>query len=121
MIVRNPSAKQSLFLFTEVLDVKNKTVFRRVTSDKSKRKAIRAGSILCSIIPKRELYTKINEHVNKYIYNWIIQHPQVVQSPIANDCLKVYIDGHSEPQLVSKLLPQVSVWELHNIMLGPPE
>ena len=43
-----------------------------------------------------------------------MHHPQVVQSPIFNDCLKVKIDGHTEPQLVPKLLLQVSVRELHN-------
>ena len=41
-------------------------------------------------------------------------HPQVVQSPIVNDCLKVKIDGHTEPQLVPNCLFQVSVRELHN-------
>ena len=40
--------------------------------------------------------------------------PQVVQSPIVNDCLKVKIDGYTEPQLVPKLLLHVSVIELHN-------
>ena len=43
-----------------------------------------------------------------------MHHPQVVQSPIANDCLKVKIDYYTEPQLVPKLLLQVSVRELHN-------
>ena len=42
-----------------------------------------------------------------------MHHPQVVQSPIVNDCLKVKIDGHTELQLVPKLLLQVSVIELH--------
>ena len=37
-----------------------------------------------------------------------------MQSPIVNDCLKVKIDGHTEPQPVTKLLLQVSVRELHN-------
>ena len=37
-----------------------------------------------------------------------------MQSPIANDCLKVIIDGYTEPQLVPKNLLQVSVRELHN-------
>ena len=41
-------------------------------------------------------------------------HPCVVESPIANNCLKVIIDGYTEPQLVPKLLLQVSVRELHN-------
>ena len=43
-----------------------------------------------------------------------MHHPQVVQSPIENDCLKVKIDGYTEPQLVPKLLLHVSVRELHN-------
>ena len=41
-----------------------------------------------------------------------MHHPQVVQSPIVNDCLKVRIDGRTEPQLVPKLLLCVSVREL---------
>ena len=43
-----------------------------------------------------------------------MHHPQVVQSPIVNDCLKVKIDGCTEPQMVPKHLLQVSVRELHN-------
>ena len=43
-----------------------------------------------------------------------MHHPQVVKSQIINDFLKLNIDGHTEPQLVPKLLLQVSVRELHN-------
>ena len=47
-----------------------------------------------------------------------MHHPQVVQSPIANDCLKVKIDGYTEPQLVPKCLLQVSIRELHNNLVS---
>ena len=47
-----------------------------------------------------------------------MHHPQVVQSPIANDCLKVKIDGYTEPQLVPKLLFQVSIRELHKNLVS---
>ena len=47
-----------------------------------------------------------------------MHHPQVVQSPIVNDSLKVKIDGHNELQLVPKLLLQVSVRELHNNLVS---
>ena len=60
--------------------------------------------MLWSSITNRKGHTKINEQFKKYLYNWILQYPQVVQSPIANDCLKVTIDGPSEPNLVPKLL-----------------
>ena len=43
-----------------------------------------------------------------------MHHTQVVKSPIFNDCLKMKIDGHTEPQLVPKLLLQVSVREVYN-------
>ena len=77
--------------------------------------------MLWSTIPNSKVHTKINERVNKYLYNWILQHHQVVKLQIANNCLKVSIGGHSEPQLVSKFLPQVSAQELHNSMVSPPE
>ena len=41
--------------------------------------------------------------------------------PIANDCLRVYFGGHSEPQVGPKLLLQVYVQEPHNIMESPQE
>ena len=44
--------------------------------------------------------SKINDRIKKSLYNRIMHHPQVVQSPIVNDCLKFDIDGHTEPQLV---------------------
>ena len=47
-----------------------------------------------------------------------MHHPQVVQSLVANDCLKVKIDGPTEPQLVTKLLLQVYVRELHNNLVS---
>ena len=39
---------------------------------------------------------------------------------IENDCLYVSIGGISNQQLLKKLLLQVYVWELHNIMVIPP-
>ena len=38
-----------------------------------------------------------------------------------NDCLYVSIDGISKQQLGQKLLFWMSVWELHNSMVSPPE
>ena len=46
------------------------------------------------------------------------RHPQVVQSPISNDCLKVILDDQTEPQLVPKLLHQVYVRELNNSLVS---
>ena len=54
------------------------------------------------------------------MYAWITRHPKVVQSPISNDCLEVMLDDQTEPTLVPKLLLQVSVRELHNILVSDP-
>ena len=54
------------------------------------------------------------------MYTCITRHPQVVQSPISNYCLKVVLDDQTEPQLVPKLLHQVSVIEPHNSLVSDP-
>ena len=43
-----------------------------------------------------------------------MHHPQVVQSPIVNNFIKVKIDGHAEPKIVPKFLLHVSVRKLRN-------
>ena len=83
MVVKNYIERKSLHLFTEVLDVKKKTCVFPVGADKSMEKAIRAVSMLWSIILKRKGIIKINKQVKKSPYNWILQHARVVKSPIA--------------------------------------
>ena len=63
---------------------------------------------------KRKENSKINEKIKRNTYLWITRHHQVVQSPISNDCLTFMFDDQTKPQLVTKILPQVSVRELHN-------
>ena len=54
------------------------------------------------------------------MHTWITRHPQVVQSPISNYFLKVMFDDKTEPRLVPKLLPKVSVRELRNSCVSYP-
>ena len=63
---------------------------------------------------------KTNDQIKRNMYTWITRHPQVVQSPISNDCLKVILYDQTEPQLVPKWLLQVSVRELHNSLVSDP-
>ena len=66
-------------------------------------------------------HSKINERIKRNLYAWIKCHPQVVQSPISNDFLKVMCDDHTETQLVPKFLLQVSIRELYNILVSDPD
>ena len=64
--------------------------------------------------------SKINEQIKRNLYAWITHHPRVVKSPISNYCLKIIYDDQKEPQLVPKLVLQVSVIELHNSLVSDP-
>ena len=71
-------------------------------------------------IKKRKGNSIINDEIKCNLYAWITCHPQVVQSSISNDCLKVIFDDQKEPQLVPKLLIQVSVRDMHNRLVSGP-
>ena len=87
---------------------------------KSKRKATKVGNSFWTKKIKRKGHSKINEQIKRNLYTWITRHPQVVQSPISDDCLKVMLDDQTEPQLLSKFLLQVSVIEQHNSLVSDP-
>ena len=121
MAVKKSSARKSLPQCLDTLEFKPNTYVHKVCDTKSKCKAIRAGIMLWSSIPNRRGYSKIDQQVKKALYNYIIKHPQVVVSSVSNDCLKLFIGGQVEPQLVTKLLFQLLVKEIHNSMVSPPE
>ena len=81
---------------------------------KLKCKEIKYGSTPWALKQNQRGNSKFSEEIKKSLFNRNIHHPKVVQSPIANDFLKVKNDRYTEPQLVPKLLLQVSVIELHN-------
>ena len=112
---------KSLCQFSKTLDVKPKTDVCRLCASKSNHKISIPGSMLWSIITKRRSYKNINECVKRSLCNWIIRHPQVVQSPIYNYCIKISIYGQAEPQLFPRFLLKLLFIELHNIMVSPPE
>ena len=96
--IKKPSAQKSLCMFTNIFEVK-KTAYRWVRYAKYKRKAIKDVNTPLTLKQKRKGDSKIDEHIKRSLYKWIIHHPKVVQSPIFNDCLKVKIDCHTETQL----------------------
>ena len=69
---------------------------------------------------QRKRHSEINEQIKRNMYTWITRHPQVVQSPTSNDCLKVMLDDQTEPQLVTKLLLLVFLREIHNSLVSDP-
>ena len=118
---KNPSARKSLRQYSEALYVKHKNGICGLCSAKENLKAIITGNTLWSNISKRRGHKKTNQKVKEDLYNWILRHPRVVQSPIVNDCIYESIYCNSKKQLMPKLSLQVSVRELHNSTVSPPE
>ena len=102
------------------MDVKPKTAKRRIVAAKSKRRAIKCGNSLWTKKKKWKGHSQINGQIKRNMYTWITHHPQVFQSAISNDCIKVLLDDKTEPQLVPKLLLKVSVRELYNSLVSDP-
>ena len=115
--VKKPSARKSTCFFTNILDVEPETSKRRFVAAKPRRKSMKVGYSLWTNKTKLKGHSKINEQIKRNLYAWITRHTQVVQSPLYNDFLKVMLDDQTEPQLVPKLLLQVSVRELHNSLV----
>jgi hypothetical protein len=67
---------------------------------------------------KRKGATKITLAMRVEIIKWIINHDNVIHSPIANDALLVKGDDGVKPR-VGKLLLEIPVRELHNEMVAP--
>ena len=83
------------------------------------RKEIRKGTYLWTTIQKQKGYTKTKEILKQDLYDCILKHPQVVQSPIENDSVKKYFNGPTDKQVVTNMLLQVYVIKLYNIMVSP--
>ena len=115
--VKKPSARKSLCLFTNILDVKPTTAKRSFVAAESRRKSMKVCNSLCK---NKKGHSKINEQIKRNLYTWMTRHPQVVQSPISNDCLKVVLDDQKEPQIDPNVLLRVSVRELHNSLVSDP-
>ena len=81
---------------------------------------MKVGNSMWTNKTKVKGHSKTNKQIKRNLYAWITRHPQVFQSPISNYCLKVTFDDQTEPQLVPKLLLQVSVRELHNSLVSDP-
>ena len=58
---KKPSARKSMCFFTNILDEKIKTANRQVGAAKSKRKAVKSGTISWALKQKRKGNSKIND------------------------------------------------------------
>ena len=57
-IIKKPSDSKSLFIFTNIFDVKNNTAKRRIGFAKSKRRAMKLGTSLWTRKTKKKVIQK---------------------------------------------------------------
>ena len=66
--VKKPSVRKSLCLFTNILDVKQKTEKRCIVAAKSKRRDMKVGNIQWNNKTKRKGHSKINVQIKHNLY-----------------------------------------------------
>ena len=100
--VNKPSAMKSISLFTNIFDVKKRTAMHSVGATKCNTEPLNLD-VACGKLNRERKYN-ITKQIQRKLYTWITRHPQVVQSLIFNDCLKMIFDDHTEPKMVPKCL-----------------
>jgi hypothetical protein len=101
--------------------LKKTTGYRLLKKSKTKRSAVRndGTSVLWSTVEKRKGYSKVSPELRTKLYDWFLKHPQVIQSPIANDTLLLKDPDDPKNKIrVGKLLLQIPYRELHNDLLS---
>ena len=66
--VKKRSARKSLCLFTNTLNIKQKAEKRHIGAAKSKRRALKVRNSMCTNKQKRKGHSKINEHIKCNLY-----------------------------------------------------
>jgi hypothetical protein len=88
---------------------------------KRKRLTEKEEGALWSFVKRRKGHSKVGPELRKELLEWIMNHENVIASPIAKDTLLVLNKETGEKERVGKLLLEISVRELHNWLVGPVE
>ena len=82
---------------------------------------INENNILWSSVKSRKGYSKVSIELRKKLFDWIIKHPDIVDSPLSNDTILIKNPSNSNEKIrVGKLLRNISIRELHNDLLSKP-
>ena len=76
-----------------------------------------------SIISHRTKYNTHQSSLSKPLFEWIVNHPHVISSPLHKDTVVVKVpasNGQVLKERVGKLLLEISIRELHQDLLQPP-
>jgi hypothetical protein len=99
------------------------TGYRLMANAEKKRRRLSENidSVSWSNVQSRKGYSKVSPEVRSKFLEWFMNHPNVVESPIVNETIFVKNIVTGQKERVNKLLLQISIRELHNDMLLPPD
>ena len=90
-----------------------------------KRKSLKAGNATTSkskMTRPRKSYSKLKPEVRQAVYDWVVNHENVIHSLIFNDTLLLELTGSTLPKRrIGKLLLEIPVRDLHNHLVSPLE
>lgn len=103
----------------KALGLSKSTGYRLAKKATQKRMKLtrREENVSWNIVEARRGHRKVTDAMRKALHEWILAHPRVVESPIANDTLLVKDPATGERVRVAKLLLEIPVRELHNDMI----
>ena len=107
----------------EAMGIPLSTGYRLMANAETKRRRLSENidSVSWSNVQSRKGYSKVSPAIRSKFLEWFMNHPNVVESPITNETLLIHNLVTGQKERVSKLLLQISIRELHNDMLLPPD
>jgi hypothetical protein len=108
---------------TKLLGMNYSSGWRFLRNGTTKRQLLTQGesNVSWSRVKPRKGFTKITPEIREKLNQWILGHPQVIQSPITNDTLLLPDRETGVVMRVPKLLIEISIRELHNDLIESPE
>ena len=98
------------------------TAHRLIKEADAKRAKLTAHEegVSWSQVKARKGHSKITEAVRAALHDWVLNHPRVVNCPIAKETLLVRDEETKDLVRVGKLLLEITVRELHNDLIELP-
>ena len=95
---------------------------KRIKEATVKRALLMGGETELSwaCVKERQGHSEITLAVKELLHAWVLNHPRVVNSPIANETLLVTNPQTGERERVSKLLREITIREMHNDLIALP-
>ena len=82
---------------------------------------IEEKNIVWSSVQSRKGYSKVSPALREKLYDWILKHPEIINSPISNDTILIRNPTNANEKIrVGKLLRNISIRELHNDLMAEP-